>query len=64
MDWWSILHQSEKLNFIKSWIPAENVVELTSGNVDGHIQEFDLIGLDLDGDDGEFWRQVLAKYGK
>lgn len=54
--------QSDKLKFIKAWITAENVAELIQSNMVGRIEHFDLISIDLDGNDHEIWKQVLSKW--
>lgn len=54
--------QSDKLKFVKAWITAENVGELIQSNTVVPIEHFDLISIDLDGNDHEIWKQVLTKW--
>lgn len=54
--------QSDKLKFVKAWITAENVGDLIQSNTVVPIEHFDLISIDLDGNDYEIWKQVLTKW--
>jgi hypothetical protein len=53
---------SVKLRFVKSWITRENISELIGSNTGSKDREFDLISIDLDGNDLEIWKEVLTNF--
>ena len=53
---------SAKLRFVKSWITRDNISEMISSNTGSKDREFDLISIDLDGNDLEIWKEVLTNF--
>jgi hypothetical protein len=54
--------ESTNLKFVKSWITKDNILELISSNTTSQDREFELISIDLDGNDLEIWKRVLSNF--
>ena len=55
-------HDSSTLRFVRDWITKDNITELISSNIDSQDHNFDLISIDLDGNDFDIWKEVLGKF--
>jgi hypothetical protein len=53
---------SAKLRFVKSWITRDNIAELIRSNSGTPDRDFELISIDLDGNDLEIWKEVLTNF--
>jgi hypothetical protein len=53
---------SAKLRFVKSWITRDNIAELIISNSGTPDRDFELISMDLDGNDLEIWEGVLTNF--
>jgi hypothetical protein len=55
----SNVSKSSKILYLKEWVTQENVLSLIENT---KYKDFDLISLDIDGNDFYIWEQLLSKY--